>query len=117
MTPSRKYFDGVLMAYKDCAEEAERVAARQDGFVAVAVASGSKQADAELVAIGGQTALREFARAIRIKLATVEEMIRDAPERVVGGKARGGFARAATLSPERRTEIAKNAAKIRWGKH
>ena len=31
-----------------------------------------------------------------------------------GDKAAGGFARAAALSPERRTEIAKNAAVARW---
>ena len=32
------------------------------------------------------------------------------------GGAKGGPARAAKLSPERRTEIAKGAAKGRWGK-
>ncbi len=32
------------------------------------------------------------------------------------GGLNGGKARAASLSPERRTEIAKKAAKARWGK-
>ena len=32
------------------------------------------------------------------------------------GKAKGGFARAEVLPPERRTEIAKKAAEARWGK-
>lgn len=32
------------------------------------------------------------------------------------GRRRGGLARAASLSPERRAEIAQNAARARWGK-
>jgi hypothetical protein len=32
------------------------------------------------------------------------------------GKVKGGLARAAALSPERRSEIARKAAKARWGK-
>jgi P63C domain len=35
----------------------------------------------------------------------------------VTGKARGGFARAETLSPEKRQEIARRAALSRWGAH
>jgi hypothetical protein len=33
----------------------------------------------------------------------------------VAGKAKGGFARAGVLSPQKRSEIAKNAAAARWG--
>ena len=33
------------------------------------------------------------------------------------GKSRGGVARAESLSPERRREIATGAAKARWKKH
>jgi hypothetical protein len=41
------------------------------------------------------------------------------PERVARGKAsgaKGGAVRAAKLSPERRTEIARKAADARWGR-
>lgn len=41
------------------------------------------------------------------------------PERVARGKlggSKGGTIRAAKLSPERRTEIARKAAETRWGK-
>jgi hypothetical protein len=41
------------------------------------------------------------------------------PERVARGKlggAKGGNIRAAKLTPERRSEIARKAAEVRWGK-
>lgn len=50
--------------------------------------------------------------------ATDETQIAKNPAAValgrLGGK-KGGVARAAKLSPERRKEIAKNAARARWG--
>ena len=39
-----------------------------------------------------------------------------ASSRVRAGKVAGGIARAAALSPERRSEIARKAAAKRWGK-
>jgi hypothetical protein len=56
------------------------------------------------------------ARAVMIaKIATgeVEDTPSKAPGRAAGGKA-GGKARAEALSPAKRTEIAKKAAKSRW---
>lgn len=32
------------------------------------------------------------------------------------GRARGGYARAAALSPERRSEICRNASNVRWAR-
>jgi len=45
---------------------------------------------------------------------TPEEQGKD-PAAVALGK-RGGKARAAAMSPKRKTEVAKNAAKARWGR-
>jgi hypothetical protein len=52
-----------------------------------------------------------------MKLATGQVQESATPDfaRAKGGKI-GGKRRAATLSPERRAEIAKKAAKKRWGK-
>ncbi|HXQ84880.1 MAG TPA: hypothetical protein VN769_12530 [Xanthobacteraceae bacterium] len=50
------------------------------------------------------------------KIATgeIEDTKGKAPNRAKGGKA-GGAARAKTLTAEKRREIAKKAAKSRWG--
>ena len=52
-----------------------------------------------------------------MKIATeqIEEETSPAPNRAIGGK-KGGKARAASLSPQRRREIARKAALTRWGK-
>jgi hypothetical protein len=62
------------------------------------------------------------ANAIRIaKILTgeIEEDMddsgKDRAAQALGRK--GGAARAQSMSPERRTEIARKAAEIRWGKH
>lgn len=56
---------------------------------------------------------------MRIATGEIEENLEDAPKRQPGrarsGKA-GGKARAASLSPERRSEIAMTAATARWEK-
>ena len=51
----------------------------------------------------------------RIATGEVEETTGKAPNRAKGGKL-GGRARAETLSAEARVEIAKKAARKRWGK-
>lgn len=51
--------------------------------------------------------------------AQSEPLLGKDPERVARGKlggAKGGKLRAERLSPERRTEIARQAAEARWGK-
>jgi hypothetical protein len=51
--------------------------------------------------------------------AEPEPSTRKDPERVARGKlggAKGGAIRAAKLSPARRSEIARKAAQVRWGK-
>ena len=52
---------------------------------------------------------------MRIATGEIEDEILKTPARAEGGK-KGGKARATKLSPEKRREIAKNAAKVRWGK-
>lgn len=51
---------------------------------------------------------RDYARHI------ATEVRNGKPPIVNGGKRKGGLARAAKLSPERRSEIARNAASVRW---
>lgn len=72
---ARKYFDGVLMAYRDCIEIADKIAASQPGFVAHAVKAGQPKHYAEIAALSGETVARQFAASIRTKLAIVEAMI------------------------------------------
>ena len=50
----------------------------------------------------------------RIATGQVEDIKGTAPNRAKGGKI-GGKARAEKLSPSRRKEIAKKAARSRWG--
>ena len=52
-----------------------------------------------------------------MKIATeqIEEETSPAPNRAIGGK-KGGKARAASLDPQRRREIARKAALTRWAK-
>jgi len=50
----------------------------------------------------------------RIATGEVDDIPSKAPNRAKGGKA-GGNARADSLSPEQRKNIAKKAAKARWG--
>lgn len=53
----------------------------------------------------------------KIAVGDIEEVepeeVKTVPNRAKGGRA-GGSARAASLSPERRSEIAKAAAQARW---
>lgn len=51
----------------------------------------------------------------RIATGEIEDKPSKAPGRAAGGKV-GGKARAKALSPEKRREIAKQAAQTRWGK-
>jgi hypothetical protein len=51
----------------------------------------------------------------RISTGEIEDKPSKAPARAKGGKA-GGKARAKVLSPEKRSEIAKSAAKSRWSR-
>ena len=51
----------------------------------------------------------------RIATGEIDDVPSKSPGRAKGGKA-GGKSRAAVLSPERRREIAKKAAKTRWKK-
>jgi uncharacterized protein YjbJ (UPF0337 family) len=50
---------------------------------------------------------------MRIATGEIEESVGKAPGRKASGKA-GAAARAKTLTPEKRKEIAKKAAKARW---
>ena len=106
-------FDGVLMAYRDCAEIADRIAAGQPGFVAYAVKAGQSKADAEIAAMSGMTIALQFAASIRSKIDAVEVMIANAPPPPRRGHA-GGVASAANMTPEQRHERAKKAALARW---
>lgn len=58
-------------------------------------------------------------KVMRIATGEIEETLEDPPKRQSGrtrsGKA-GGKARAASLTPERRSEIAAAAASARWGR-
>lgn len=49
-----------------------------------------------------------------VPAAWMQEWVRSLKPRKTTGKARGGHARAAKLTAERRTQIARNAAKSRW---
>jgi len=51
----------------------------------------------------------------RIATGEIEDAPSKAPGRAAGGKA-GGKARAKALGPKKRAEIAKKAARARWGK-
>jgi hypothetical protein len=51
-----------------------------------------------------------------MRIATGEIEDNPALEHARKGGLKGGAARAAKLAPERRAEIAKKAAKVRWGK-
>ena len=46
--------------------------------------------------------------------AIVREMAEDLKRKKVPGRAKGGFARAASLTADRRKEIARKAANARW---
>ena len=52
---------------------------------------------------------------MRIATGEIEDTPSKAPNRAKGGRV-GGRARADSLSPEKRREIARKAAKSRWGK-
>ena len=52
---------------------------------------------------------------MRIATGEIEEDLGKAPKRAKGGQ-KGGAARAATLTPEQRSEIARLAAAARWKK-
>ena len=52
---------------------------------------------------------------MRIATGQIEDKPSKAPARAKGGK-KGGKARAAKLTPEKRREIAKKAADARWGR-
>jgi hypothetical protein len=52
---------------------------------------------------------------MRVATGEIEEDCGKAPKRAKGGR-RGGKARAATLTPEKRSEIARAAAAARWKK-
>lgn len=52
---------------------------------------------------------------MRIATGEIEDAPSKVPARANGGK-KGGPARAEFLSPEKRKQIAENAAKARWGK-
>jgi hypothetical protein len=55
---------------------------------------------------------------MRIATGQIEDTKRDpGTEANRKGGLKGGKARAASMTPERRAEIAKKAAKTRWGKH
>jgi hypothetical protein len=54
-------------------------------------------------------------KVMRIATGEIEEDYGKAPKRAKGGK-RGGKARAAALTPEQRSEIARAAAAARWKK-
>jgi len=77
---ARKYFDGVLMAYRDCIEIADKIAASQPGFVAHAIKAAQPKHDAEIAARSGETVARQFAASVRTKLAIVEAMIAEGKE-------------------------------------
>jgi hypothetical protein len=51
----------------------------------------------------------------RIATGEAEETAREDPAGTAPGS-KGGVARAQTMTPERRTQVAKNAAKARWKK-
>ena len=111
---ARKYFDGVLMAYQDCAEFAEKIASQQAGFAEVAIAGGIPKHDAEIASASAVTVARQLAQGFREKLAIVKGMIADAPK---DGRVRSGVARAASMTPEERSAAAKKAALARWKGH
>ena len=69
---ARKYFDGVLMAYQDCAEIAEALADKQDAFA-------HNAPERQMIAAGAETMARQLASSFRAKLAAVKEMIASAP--------------------------------------
>ena len=112
---ARKYFDGVLMAYQDCAEFAEKIAGQQAGFVQVAIEGGIPKHDAEIASASAVTVARQLAQGFREKRAIVEQMIADAPKDP--GKVAGGLARAAQMTPEERSEAGRKAAIARWKGH
>jgi hypothetical protein len=76
---ARKYFDGVLMAYQDCAEIAERVAAKLAEFPKADESNGISKRDAEIAAGAGATVVKELADGFRAKLTAVKKMIASAP--------------------------------------
>jgi len=59
--------------------------------------------------------LRNAVHVMRIATGQVEDESSKTPKRAAGGK-KGGPARSASLTPEKRKEIAEKAAKARWGK-
>ena len=59
---ARKYFDGVLMAYQDCAEFAEKIAAQQAGFAKIAIEGGVSKHDAEIASASAVTVARQLAQ-------------------------------------------------------
>ena len=76
---ARKYFDGVLMAYQDCAEIAELISAKLVAFPQSGEAAGIPDRDAGIAAGAGAAVAKELADGFRIKLANVKAMIASAP--------------------------------------
>ena len=111
---ARKYFDGVLMAYQDCAEIAGRVAERLADFPISAESGAALKRDAGIAAGAGAAVAKELADGFRAKLANVKEMITNAPK---DRRSAGGLATARKLTPGERSERARIAAKARWKGH
>ena len=76
---ARKYFDGVLMAYQDCAEIAERISAKLVAFPQSGEAAGIPARAAGIAAGAGAAVAKELADGFRAKLAKVKAMIASAP--------------------------------------
>lgn len=74
---ARKYLEGVIMAYRDCAEIAEKIGEKLPGFGDVATAKGTECRDSDIAVYAGQTICRQLSESFRAKLATVEAMIAD----------------------------------------
>jgi hypothetical protein len=52
---------------------------------------------------------------VRIRVEAANFKLIEQPKKPTPGRRAGGFARAASMPPERRSEIARNAARKRWG--
>ena len=76
---ARKYLEGAIMAYRDCAEIAEKIGKHLSDFGDVATAKGTKRPDSDIAVSAGQTICRNLSESFRAKLATVDAMITDTP--------------------------------------
>lgn len=77
----------------------------------------SKQKDTQQLARSVLDAIAPDAEPTKIETETKPEREKDPAAVALGRKGglKGGKARAAALTPEKRKEIARNAAKKRWG--